>query len=120
MELTFTQEALEFLASFRSENFSDFEEGAEGICYRIGLVRGKIWLAMEAEENITKADELVASHEKDDVKTLVYCDSEDLEILRGTEVDYELHGLSKRICFKDPRFGRVLFAGDTHPALAGE
>lgn len=121
MELTFTKDALDFLASFRSATFSDLEEGHKGICYRIGLVRGVIWLAMELEDNITSADVQVICHEPDeDTKILVYCDSEDLEIFRGTEVDFELHGLGKRLCFKDPRFGRVLFAGDMHPALEKE
>jgi len=111
MKLIFSTEVLEFLASFKKEM------NTKDICYRIGLVNSVLWLACEDKDNITSSDVLVACY-KDEVK--VWCDTGDLDVLRGTTVDYELHGLSKRICFKDPRFGRVLFAGDPHPALIGE
>lgn len=115
MELTFTKRARDFLASFETV------DGDKTLYYRIGLVEGKIWLAMEQKGLITQFDTFVAGAVTDQgTKLSIYCNEEDLDILRGTTVDFELHGLSKRICFKDPRFGRVLFAGDIHPALAGE
>ena len=111
MELTFTEELVKFLASFKKET----EENV--LHYRVGLLDGAFWLALEDECDITKADEIVHHHKDDNVDLYIYCDCEDLELLRGTTVDYENQGLTKMICFKDPRFGSDCFAGDIHPAL---
>lgn len=111
MELTFTKELLRFLSSFKKET----EE--ETLYFRVGLLEGAFWLALEDKDNIGKADELAEYYENDTVDLYIYCDCEDLEILRGTEVAYEMHGLSRRVCFKDPRFDNVYFSGEMHPAL---
>jgi Fe-S cluster assembly iron-binding protein IscA len=118
-KISLSDEATKFLKSFRTEVDDALEVGEddvemEQLVFRIGLINMMFWIGFEDEHAITDLD--VTLHEDKELK--VIAQDSVFEFLRGCVIDYELHGLSKSLVFKDKAFDRPYCIGETHPAAS--
>lgn len=116
-KVTLTPAAVDFLKSFRVEVDDALEEGIDNteidqLVFRVGILDSMFWVGFEDESEVTDLDEVL--FEDKDLK--VVCQDTAFEILRGATVDYELHGLTNSLVFKDEK-GNTYSCGETHPAL---
>jgi len=116
-KIELTPAAVDFLKSFRAEVDDALEEGVDNeeidqLVFRVGILEGIFWIGFEDESEVSDLDEVL--FEDKDLK--VICQDAAFEILRGTTVDYELHGLSMSLVFKDEN-GMTYCSGEPHPRL---
>jgi Fe-S cluster assembly iron-binding protein IscA len=112
--VTLSESAIEHLKSFRQEMDSiPAEEEQKQLLYRIAMPNMRFMLGFEDQHEVTDEDTEVFADEE----LKVVCDEEVFDFLRGVTVDYELHGLSEKITFKDESFKKAHCCGELHPSV---